>query len=1070
MECRVLGPIRVVAGDRVLHVPGHKERALLALLLLHRNTVVSTTLLIEEMWGPRWEASSSPAALRVHVSRLRKLLPPDPSGVSSIETHRRGYLLRLGGADYDAAQFETKLRRARALPSEACLEASSELADALGLWRGQPFEGAEGPLAILAEVARLTELRMSAVEARVEADLRCGRHEALAPELEALVRATPERERLWSAWMLAAYRCGRQAHALRIYQDLRAYLSETIGISPCRAVQDLERAILMQNPAIDPPAARASVALDRDRSREDRSSFVGRAFELQELRSMLQGRRLLTLTGPGGCGKSRLASQLLSSDGTAFEGETCVVDLSTAESPVAAVTAALALSDDAAITPTERIVRHLAPRRLLVLLDGCERAVQEIRPLVDSVLRECPLVTVVATSREPLHCAHETVWQVPPLDRREAIDLFVLRARAEGLDRARVDQICERLDGIPLAIELAASRAGTIPLEDLLLALNDRFQALANHRTTVERHRTLRGCIEWSYDLLDENPRRAFRRLGVFASPFSLESALALGVAVDDLSTLVEKSLVVSGGAAGGRFRLLDSLRVYALEALAEAGEMARTAQLHCDYFVSFAEQAAEQVEHVAQVEGLDRLSENLDEMRAAYSFSLECGDAEDAARLAVALRGLWLYRSRFREAKRWFDALDFGRLRDADPELAANALIVNARVEALLFGEAAGRLAEAAFEVGRQQQDERLEAEALTAAGMAVVYFGDGALGPVGAAIKLARACGDDRVLADALAVLALNHFLSGNAFAARPAAEEGVALARACDHDYLIRLHSFVLAASMMVSGDLTGGRLRISQVAEGAHAAGDLQFEMSALLVESMIASLRGDSDAARAAAARGLAVVRETGVAVYEGICAALVGVAAMANGELNAARVSLARGWDLLGGLLPAATALCSWGSAAVEIADGNVRAARLHARRLAEAYDTPTPSWYYALSLLAHAQVAVAEQDVDTAKPAARATLAAMHDAGMGIFVADAIDVLAAAGVLEGHHVEAAGLLGAAEAWRRRTGEVRFGLFAPAYNERVETLRTTLGEERLAAAWRALSSGRTLERLVSGRE
>jgi predicted ATPase/DNA-binding SARP family transcriptional activator len=575
MEFRILGPLEVDDGTGPVRIPGAKERALLADLLVHAGRVVSADRLIDDLWGD--QPPGNPAnTLQGRVSALRRALGP-VAGV--LVTRPPGYLLELDHEQVDAARFDRLVAEARRSAARDSPDAARQLDEALALWRGPALaEFADQPWA-QAEAARLEELRLVAVELRAEVGLAAGRHSELVGELEALVAAHPHRERLRARLMLALYRSGRQADALRVYQETRAVLAEELGIDPSPELQRLHRGILTQDPSLDGAAAVPATPPPRNLP-ERLTSFVGRELELSEVGKLVEQHRLVTITGPGGAGKTSLAVELARQLGDGWPDGVWLVELAALRDPglvPEAVIAALGIGEEPGVAsgplaaPVERLAEFVRDKGLLLVLDNCEHLAGACAELVERLLRGAPGLKVLATSREVLGVPGEVRWPVPPLAVPEdavaaealagfdAVRLFAERARMADPDFVldadsgpAAAELCRRLDGMPLAIELAAARVRVLPTRELAARLHDRFRLLTGGaRTADPRQRTLRATVDWSWELLEEPDRRLFRRLAVFAGGWTLDAAEAVcagdGVAADDvldgMVRLVDRSL-----------------------------------------------------------------------------------------------------------------------------------------------------------------------------------------------------------------------------------------------------------------------------------------------------------------------------------------------------------------------------------------------------------------------------------------------------------------------------------------------------------------------------------------------
>ena len=584
MQVRLFGELEAEQAGVPVPVHGAKQRALLALLALRPGQPVSADQLIDALWGDG-QAAHPANALQAQIGQLRRTL-----GAAAVITTDAGYALDVGPDDVDASRFEQLVAKGRRLFEEGEIAlASTALGEALRLRRGEPLtEFAYSGFAD-AERARLEELLLVAIETRVEADLALGRHGELVGELEALCREHPLRERLWELLMLALYRAGRQAEALRAYTDARDYLVDELGIDPGPALRELEARILAQDPSLGAagPAGLQAVPapMATGNLRERLSSFVGRTAELQELSEAVRSSRLVTLIGPGGVGKTRLAVEAAATLRQEHRDGAWLVEFASVTEPdgvAPAVAGALGAATAGLIGPpspdstVELIVRYLAGRSLLVVLDNCEHVIGQAAALAETLAGTVPGLWLIATSREPLGVPGEVLVPVGPLALPAAVELFVDRARAvrpgftaDGHTRPVINDICRRLDGLPLAVELAAARLRSLTLATLAERLNDRFRLLTvGARTALPRQQTLRAVVDWSYDLLFEDERRLFARLSVFAGGCDLDAAEAVcaddqvpaGEILDILSRLVDKSLVAAPN-AGPDARFISSRR-----------------------------------------------------------------------------------------------------------------------------------------------------------------------------------------------------------------------------------------------------------------------------------------------------------------------------------------------------------------------------------------------------------------------------------------------------------------------------------------------------------------------------
>ena len=683
MEFRILGPLEVWEGDRRLPLGGAKHRALLAILILNANRVVATDRLIELLWGDEPPETVN-NTLQVSVSQLRKVLEPDhvrgtPHRV--LVSQEPGYLLRVLPAELDLGRFEQLCEEARRARLDGHPDlAAAALREALALWRGPPLADLASESFAIAEVSRLNELALQTTEDRIEADLALGRHADLIGELEALVAEHPLRERLGGQLMLALYLSGRQAEASEVFHRTRSRLVDELGMDPGPGMQTLFKQILRQDPSLEPlPRVRS------DNLPLQLTSFVGRNKEVADVIQLLAGHRLLTLTGPGGIGKTRLALQVAADLRENYRDGVWFVELA----PLAdgdmlpqAIAATLGLREPPGRSLIEALSEYVRARQLLLVLDNCEHLIHAVALVADRLLRSAPRVRILATSREALRISGEVARLVPSLSVPEgaqvslASELTDYDAVALFLDRAltalpdstlpaggvhKVVEICTRLDGIPLAIELAAGKLKFLSLEELSTRLQDRFRILTGgSRVALPRQQTLRATIDWSYELLTVPEQALLRRLSVFAGAFTVEAAEAIcsgdgaapTVVFDLLSGLVAKSMVMAEGKQPPpRYRLLETIRVYAAERLLEAGESDDVRDRHLDWYLNLAEQAKIGLRGADQVTWLSTLQASSSDLRAALRWAISARPNQ-VVLLVVGLNRFWFLQGNQKDAR----------------------------------------------------------------------------------------------------------------------------------------------------------------------------------------------------------------------------------------------------------------------------------------------------------------------------------------------------------------------------------------------------------------------------------
>jgi predicted ATPase/DNA-binding SARP family transcriptional activator len=721
MRIGILGPLEVRVGfGEPVEVVGARLRTLLIRLALDPDRVVLVDQLVDAVWGEDPPAKAA-NALQSLVSRLRRLLP------DVVESHPAGYRLALDPDAVDAVRFETLAKAGRDDLRRDPRQAGSTLREALGLWRGPALADAAAAGFAGPAIARLEELRLGALEDRIDADLAAGGAETLVAELEELVAAHPLRERLGGQLMRALSLAGRPADALASYERLRARLAEELGIDPSEELKAVHVGVLRgetvppaAEPAQRPPERRATA---RTNLRAQITSFVGRADDLARITGVLAEARLVTLTGPGGAGKTRLAGEAAARMLGRMPDGVWMVELGSVLDPADLPQALLSLFGArelgllaplgaTAVPPGERLLEAVGDKRLLLVMDNCEHLVADVAALVDRLLAHCPALRVLATSREPLGITGEVLHPVGPLampDREvaptvalgyPAVRLFADRGAAArpafAVDEATVGpvlRICRALDGMPLAIELAAARLRALSPEQIAGRLDDRFRLLADGGPPLlPRHQTLRAVIDWSWELLGDAERILLRRLSVFSGGATLEAVERVcagpgldGPAADEvlylLAGLVDKSLVVAEEDAGSgetRYAMLETVRAYGQERRNQAGEDQALRRAHAGYFLEFAERAEPQLRRRDQLTWIARLAAERDNLHAALRFAVDSGDAALALRLVAALGWYWTLRSARAEADEW-TAKALALPGTTPPVVRAGALFVRA-------------------------------------------------------------------------------------------------------------------------------------------------------------------------------------------------------------------------------------------------------------------------------------------------------------------------------------------------------------------------------------------------------
>jgi predicted ATPase/DNA-binding SARP family transcriptional activator/Tfp pilus assembly protein PilF len=921
VDFRILGSLEVLDGDRRLALGGMKQRALLALLLLHANEVVSSDRLIAALWGEqRVEDASRP--LQVAVSRLRRTLEPDrPSGQPSelLIARPPGYALLLDRGQLDLERFEDGAASGReALAEGDPARAADALGGALALWRGPPLADFDYESFAQAEIGRLEELRISALEDRIAADLELGRHANLVGELRELAERHPLRERVRGQLMLALYRSGRQAEALEAFRDARGSLVAELGIEPEPALQRLHASILGQEASLDapkhalapkpgPPVAPFKLPLLR-------TGTVGRAQDVARVRELLGSTRLLTLVGAGGIGKTRLAVEVARAARADYADGVCFASLLSTEAPdlvattVAAGLAVVLLADEPAL---DGLVRLIDDKQMLVVLDNFEH-VLAAADVVSELLEACEGLRILITSREPLRLSGEQLFVVGPLAlpapeqrpdpltilRSAAVRLFVERCRARDVgfvlddaNAASVAEICTRLNGMPLAIELAAAHATLLAPEEMIGRLDDALTVLVGGpRDAPARQQTLRATLDWSHALLDPHEQRAFAGLAVFSGgcPFSggctLEAAeTVLGIDLSAVEALLAKSLLVTHTHNAGerRVRMLEPVRAYALERFMERRDAEDLRRRHCEYYVALAERSEPALRGPDQLIWLHRLGADHANLRAAVLWSLRAGRPELGLRLASALGihagGL------HSEIPGWLEAT-LGAASDVEPALRAKALLASGLI--IGGGPASVEQLHQALSVFRANSDAHGAAQALIALSIDTDQAGERDLAAqlAGEALELARTTEDDWLIASALGAQVLG---SPESFRqTRHFGEQGLAMVRRSgDRIQLsIALGNFGFAA--LAAGDYDAAAPALEEALAIAEEVEDARLLPFSTVNRGLLHVLQGEDQLAARDFARTLALCRESGQPLP--VAEALTGLAAIAvrQGEME----------------------------------------------------------------------------------------------------------------------------------------------------------------------------------------
>ncbi|MBB4932786.1 putative ATPase/DNA-binding SARP family transcriptional activator [Lipingzhangella halophila] len=945
MRFGLLGPLEVWTSDgRPVQIPEAKVRALLAALLIDAGRVVPADRLIEDLWGHDLPANPA-GALQTRVSQLRRALEDSEAGGRALVVFRAaGYLLDVAPEAVDVARFQQAVLDARR--DEDPVARARRLEEGMALWRGPALSDFSDLHFARSAADRLEEQRLTAVEDQAEARLEAGEGERLADGLAELASRHPLRERLRAAHMSALYRAGRQREALLSYEALREQLAEELGVDPGPQLTALHQAILQQDPTLAPAEAAPAA---RPRPRSDLPAtpgeLVGREADLDAVQELLATHRVVTLTGPGGVGKTRLALEAARICTDTFPDGARLVELAglagsgRADGAIAEVVAAtLDIREGAAtaglqppITPPallDRIAESLRGRRLLLLLDNCEHVIEAVAEFTAALLRAGPHVRVLATSRESLGIAGEHLWAVPPLDLPQAPEdlgsssaarLFVQRAQAvapgfspDESDAEAITAICRRLDGIPLALELAATRVRALGVRQLARRLDDRFAVLGSGRRDAPgRQQTLRAVIDWSWDLLGARERAVLARIAVHADGCDLEAVQAVCAplaltdddVMDTIARLVDQSLVmVSDRGTAPRYRLLESVAAYGRERLAESGDDFADARLrHLRHFTELVEQAEPLLRGPRQRERLVVLDGEQANLRAALEHARAHGLSEEALRLAVSLAWYWVLRGKLVEGHRSLGvALSTGGTRanvDCGGETAA-AL----RHAATLWRSALGvKLGREAFSLHHSPDSPPRDPAYLPAIARAEWFLafsltgmGDRVVGEeiLERTLGVFRAAGDQWGTAATLATLARYALLRSDLDRVLEYGERSMALFTELDEGWGRTLATHALGTHAEIVGDYDRAS---RQHAEGLRSAEELTLWTEAsdkLSAQGRIALLRGDHDLSLELHQRARNLAAEHGHVLGVENADLGLGLTARRSGDLDGAEAHL----------------------------------------------------------------------------------------------------------------------------------------------------------------------------------
>ena len=992
----ILGPLEVYDDEgAAVPVAGARLRGLIARLALAGGQPVSTGALAAAVWEGEPPADVA-NALQALVSRARRAL----GGAAAVEQSAAGYRLAVLPAEVDALRFER-------------LVAEGAVTEALALWRGPALADAgdfAGPFA-----RRLEDLRLDATVALLTREVNGGA--ARVGELEALVAAHPLHEKLTGLLMRALAATGRQADALAAYEALRARLADELGIDPGPPLREVHLEVLRGEAAAAPvPPARVPTNL-----RAQLTSFVGRAGEVKRVRQALERGRLVTLVGPGGAGKTRLAAEVaadvrdsgLRNTGLRNTGlpETgaddapdgiWIVELASvtdaADVPKAVLDAidlreARRLPDGSQRVPSRdartRLLEGLADTSALLVLDNCEHLIDACAHLADALLARAPRLRIMATSQEPLGITGESLFVVPPLGEDPAVRLFADRAAAvsptftlDGATRPQVTDIVRRLDGLPLAIELAAARLRTLPLAEISRRLADRFRLLTGgSRTALPRHRTLRAVVEWSWDLLAPAERLLAERFSVFPAGATQAAVAAVcadgelaAAAADELSSsLVDKSLL-QPLADGARLRMLETIREYGAERLAERGETGEWRRRHAAYYTALMSEAAPKLLTRDQLSWLAQVRDDRANILAALRYWCDAGEAERALGLAVSLSITALLLGNDSDTAEWIgEALAVPGGADAGLRTIAEGLYTLTS-----FMGADGGEREGVGDPGLAGRLAALDIERYPVAGLLrpvyALFSKDDEL--VHQYLDQARTGQDAWLVATSWMMTASMAENDGKLGEMRSAADEAVRRFRVLGERWGLSSALRTLGDALMIEGDLDGAEAAFAEAGRLLAELGHREDLAQLNLRLAELATRQGDLDKARELSAAARSMAESAGSPIDKGIAAAWWAAAEVARGNIDAARPLQAAAEGQLAKFRPAhpvrghLEALVAATSALIAVADKDLSAAREQAirsyRAAVVARDMP---------LLAMATGAVAELAVALGLPERAAEL-----------------------------------------------------------------------------------------------
>jgi predicted ATPase/DNA-binding SARP family transcriptional activator len=1024
----LLGSLEVLDdGGKALELPGSLLRTLFAALALRCGEVIGDDQLVDILWGE--ETPSRPAnALQRQVSTLRRAL----GSTERVQRRGTGYALVLERTAVDIFRFDDMLARGHDAMRAGEVEMARKLLDeALALWRGEALTDFAYDDFAQQSITRLSEARVVATELRIDADLALGRDSALISELEQLVLEHPLREHLWAQLMLALSRSGRQAEALRAYQSARTTLGQELGIEPSAELRALEHAILQQDDSVVRHPVNRTRAARRSNLRTPLTKMIGRQRDFERLRAAVRAHRLVTLVGPGGVGKSRLAIDAALEWFASSESDVWFVELADVADSDGVVPAIVKAVDLAAAsdtrTDTRRLTDYLQSRSALVVLDNCEHLIAAVARIAQELLESCPNLRIWTTSREGLAIPAEVLWSVPPLQLDNAVALFIERGRAADTasdfdnDPARrdmVQSICARLDGLPLAIELAAARLRAMPITELAAGIEDRFRLLnRGARTALPRQQTLRAVVDWSYDLLFDDERIVFARLSVFRGSCTLAAAKAVcsdaDINPDDvvelMSRLADKSLVVieSDEVEGySRCHMLQTLVDYGHERLEISGDAARVYEAHVRYYADFAVRSLAALQGLKQRAWLRAVTRNLPNLRVAFDVALSERDAESAHLIAGCLGWYWWFTGRAIEGSQWMTLT-----RTCDGEVDP---VSRARVFAW-----SGFMLSPGFVRWSERED---HARSIDGAPTSALVDDVDALSID--ACETLRAAGANVELAGIEIALAVTYSTLGeHSRAIQLLSDAASRLSDVESQPQITAMRTYAIARRAFIEDQLETADAEFRKSIELLDSCGANAHKAFALRYLGRVAVLRGDIPASVEIIERALAAARELGLSGFANVLMTDLGESLSANGDFERARETLeepliaAREAGFQRGIGQALTSLAilEWRAGQHE------HAARLATEALDIALDADDrESGTHCLTVLGFVSAARGEVEKSRRRHVEALQLARGPDHARR--TALALEGLASVMVVADDHDSAARMLGAANALRHTPG------------------------------------------------